>query len=54
MVECQDGGGQVLRLLEADGLLLSLNVSPDILTRRDHFRARDDDVLLATYPKCGT
>ena len=53
-VECEDGSGQVLRLLEGDGLLLSRNISPDILDRVDNFRARKDDVLLASYPKCGT
>ncbi|KAK7088265.1 sulfotransferase 1C2-like [Littorina saxatilis] len=53
-LELEDGGGEVLRLLDADGLLLSRNVDPNILDKFQNFEAREDDVLLATYPKSGT
>jgi hypothetical protein len=53
-VELVDGDGKPVLMTEADGLLFSRNIPPDVAQRVHTFRARDDDIVLATYPKCGT
>jgi hypothetical protein len=53
-VELVDGDGKPVLMTEADGLLFSRNIPLDVTQRVHTFRARDDDIVLATYPKCGT
>ncbi|KAL8610885.1 hypothetical protein ACOMHN_056740 [Nucella lapillus] len=54
IVDCVDGYGKVLRLRDANGLLMSPNIAADVIQRMNITSARPDDVLIVTYPKSGT